>query len=59
MNIIYFGFHFSLLFITCISSSVARFFFLKKQGSLFSGENSLFFSVLKKVFILFFLGLRP
>lgn len=43
---IYFGFHFPLPFITCISSSMTR--FLKKQGLLSSGEDSLFFSVPKK-----------
>lgn len=44
---IYFGFHFSLLFITCISSRITR--FLKKQGPLSeSGEDSVFFSVPKK-----------
>lgn len=49
---------FTFLFITCISSSVAR--FLKKQGSLFTGEGSLFFSELKKkVFFFYFLRLRP
>ena len=49
---IYFGFHFSLLFITCISSSITR--FLKKQGPLSSGEDSLCFSVpRKKVFFYF------
>lgn len=43
---IYFGFHFSLLFLTCILSSITR--FLKKQGPLSSGEGSLCFSVPKK-----------
>lgn len=49
---IYFGFHFSLLFITCISSSITR--FLKRQGPLSSGEVSLSFSVPKKKGFLFF-----
>lgn len=45
---------FTFLFIACISSSVAR--LLKKQGSLFTGESSLFFSVLnRKVFIYLFI----
>jgi hypothetical protein len=41
---IYFGFHFSLLFITCISRSVTGFFFLKKQDSFSSGWDSVFIS---------------
>lgn len=43
---IYFGFHFSLLFITCTSRSVTG--FLKKQDFLFQCRGTLFFSVLKK-----------